>query len=95
MDLLKNLNINKSTDIYQISPKVIKTAAKNLPNYIALIFIFSNEEGMFPAQLKYYLSTQSMKENHNLTVQTIGQYPSYHYAPKIFENKAHQVYGIC
>lgn len=52
LKLLKNFNISKSADIYGISPKLIKIAAKNLKNHIALTFNCHIEQGIFLAIVK-------------------------------------------
>ena len=55
LKLLKNFNISKSADIYGISPKLIKIAAKNLKNHIALTFNYHIEQCMFSAIVKVAL----------------------------------------
>lgn len=52
LKLLKDFNIKKSADIYGISPKLIKIAAKNLKNHIALTFNYHIEQCMFSAIVK-------------------------------------------
>ena len=52
LKLLKIFNINKSADVYGISPKLIQIATKNLKNHITLTFNCHIEQGMFSAIVK-------------------------------------------
>ena len=51
----KNLNPKKSSDIYGIPPKLIKTAAHSLAEQLTLIFDASFQEGKFPDKLKVHV----------------------------------------
>ena len=52
LQILKSLNIKKSTDIFDISPKMIKTAAKVLKTHIDTLINYSINQGIFPNNLK-------------------------------------------
>ena len=51
-DIIKTINANKSSDIYGISPKLIKLASQSLSPILANIFNSSFEKGVFPQLLK-------------------------------------------
>ena len=48
MVLIQKLDIKKSADISEISPKLIKVAAERIINHLSLIFNCSIEQGIFP-----------------------------------------------
>ena len=52
LQILKSLNIRKSTDIFSASPKMIKIAAEVLKNHIAALFNYSINQDIFPNNLK-------------------------------------------
>ena len=52
MKILLSLDITKSADIYNISPKLLKLAAPVICDYLTVIFNKSFDEGTFPDLLK-------------------------------------------
>ena len=52
LQILKSLNIRKSTDIFSVSPKMIKIPAEVLKNHIAALFNYSINQGIFRNNLK-------------------------------------------
>ena len=46
--IIANFDQNKSSDIYEISPKIIKQAGPALSNLLTIIFNKSIKEGIFP-----------------------------------------------
>ena len=66
LQLLKSLNIKKSTDIFGISPKMIKIAAEVLKNHIATLPNYSINQSIFPNNLKIALIHPIHKDKSNL-----------------------------
>ena len=62
LQILKNLNINKSVDIYVLLPKLITIATENLKNIMALIPNSSIKEGIFSTKLKIIFNYQIRKK---------------------------------
>ena len=52
LQILKSLNIRKSTDIFSVSPKMIKIPAEVLKNHITALFNYSINQGIFRNNLK-------------------------------------------
>ena len=52
LKILSNLNLKKSSDIFGISPTLIKIATENLKTHISAIFNYSIHQGVFPSKLK-------------------------------------------
>ena len=52
LKILNSLNTKKSSDIFGISPKLIKIAAGNLKTQISVIFNYSIHQVVFPSKLK-------------------------------------------
>ena len=55
LQILTSLNIKISTDIFGISPKIIKIAAEFLKTHISTFFNYSVNQGIFPNNLKIAL----------------------------------------
>lgn len=52
LGLIRQLELNKSSDIYGISPKIIKLASTIIANPLSIIFNKSFKQGKFPNKLK-------------------------------------------
>ena len=50
--IIRDLNTNKSSDIYDISPKYVKFASPAVSLLLAIIFNKSMQEGIFPNKMK-------------------------------------------
>ena len=74
---LKKLDIKKASDLYGISPFLIKTSSEKIKNELSIIFNLSFVQGIVPNNSKLGLHILSTKGTLNLSVQIIGLYQSY------------------
>ena len=66
LQILTSLNIKISTDIFGISPKIIKIAAEFLKTHISTFFNYSVNQGIFPNNLKIALVYPTHKDKSKL-----------------------------
>ena len=66
LQILKSLNLEKSTDIFGISPKLIKRPAEVLKTHIATLLNYSINQGIFPNNLKIALIDTIHKDKSKL-----------------------------
>ena len=94
LQILKNLNTNKSADIYGLLPNLITVAAENLKNRIALIPNSSIEQGIFPSKHKTILNYQIHKTKSTFGCSNYRSTTILHIVSKIFKINAQQVHGL-
>ena len=90
LKILNSLNTKKSSDIFVISPKLIKIAAENLKTHISVIFNYSIHQGVFPSKLKIVL-IRPIYKNKSKTM--CSNYQPLYILPiisKVFEKLTHK-----
>ena len=84
--ILKNLNANKSADIYSLLPKLITIVTEHLKNRIALIPNSSIEQGIFPAELKTIFNFEIHKRKSTFDCSNYRSTTILQILSKIFKN---------
>ena len=87
--LIAKLDETKSSDIYGISPKLIKIASPHIANYLTIIFNKSINEGKFPEKLKIALVIPIHKADSKLIPSNYRPISILPVLSKIFEQLMH------
>ena len=88
-DILQKLDITKSSDIFNVSPRLVKTCATQISNNLTKLFNTSLAQGKFPSKLKTTKVIPIFKADSKMEV---GNYRPISLLPilgKVFEKLVH------
>ena len=88
--LLQEVNIKKASDIYGISPKVIKVSAEKIKEPLALIFNMSFRGWVFPEKLIYGVVYPILKGESKITCSNYAPISILPIKRKILEKRMHK-----
>ena len=88
-DILKNLDSNKATDIFGISPKFLHITAESLSPFLSYIFNLSFKSGVFPDNMNIAKVIPIFKSGSKLEVSNHRPISLLPIFSKVFEKLVH------